>query len=314
MDFQKKQMREAAILYYEKKQTQQEIARTMKLSRQTVSKLLNDAIKENIVEIKIHNPEITCAELEEAICAEFGIKNAVVCGVSTFDEALCRLMTVKGAAGYIQSLIERGNQRIAVSWGRTVSMLVDEFQKCAAKDNVVFPLFGATDLEQGCFLSNELARSFADKIGARVKYAWFPYKPDNVEDCELFKKTSYYKKLYDLWNSIDIAVVGIGNAEIIQSFGKIFGYNEKSITAVGDISTHFFDAEGRFVELYKNTLCASKENLKNAKHTVAIACGADKTEAIVGALGTKTIDALITDEYTAKRILSAKSARRHAGR
>ena len=61
----KKQMEEAAILYYEKKHTQNEIARIMNLSRQTVSKLLNDAIKENIVEIKIHNPEVLCTDLEQ---------------------------------------------------------------------------------------------------------------------------------------------------------------------------------------------------------------------------------------------------------
>ena len=50
-------MSEVPTLYYEKKYTQQEIANLMNLSRQTVSKLLNDAIKENIVEIKIHNPK-----------------------------------------------------------------------------------------------------------------------------------------------------------------------------------------------------------------------------------------------------------------
>lgn len=304
MDFQKKQMEEAAILYYEKKHTQHEIAQIMNLSRQTVSKLLNDAIKENIVEIKIHNPEITCTELEQAICAEFKIKNAVVCGVSNSDESLCRLMTVKKAASYIQSLIEKGNQKIAISWGRTIQMLVDEIRKINTADNIVFPLFGATEQEQGYFLSNELARSFADKVNAKVKYAWFPYKPDSEADCRLFQKTSYYKSLCKLWNNIDIAIVGIGNNGIIQSFGKIFGYNEKCFSAIGDISTHFFDIDGNFVELYENTLCASIENLKNAKKTIAIACGSDKIEAIIGALRTKAIDTLITDEYTARRILS----------
>ena len=95
MNVQKKQMQEAAILYYEKNYTQSEIANIMNLSRQTVSKILNDAIKENIVEIKIHNPEITCKELEEELCDRFNIKNAIVCGVSNVDESLCLLMTVK---------------------------------------------------------------------------------------------------------------------------------------------------------------------------------------------------------------------------
>ena len=53
-------MSEVATLYYKKNMTQQEIAETLHLSRQTVSKLLSDAIEEKIVEIIIHNPEKDC--------------------------------------------------------------------------------------------------------------------------------------------------------------------------------------------------------------------------------------------------------------
>lgn len=303
MDIQKKQMQEAAILYYEKKHTQSEIAKMMNLSRQTVSKLLNDAVKEKIVEIKIHNPEIDCKELEQELSDKFNIKNAVICGVSSADEELCQIMTAKKAASYIQSIIEKGNQKIAISWGRTIQRLIYEFGDIKTTNNIVFPLFGATDQEQSYFLSNELARRFADKIGARVKYAWFPYRPDCIDDCELLKKTSYYKSLCDLWNDIDIAIVGIGSREIIQTFAKVFGYNEKCASAIGDISTHFFDEDGNVVELYENTLCAERDSLKNAKQTIAVASGKDKTEAIIGALRTQMIDTLITDEYTAKNII-----------
>ncbi len=304
MELQKKQMEEAAILYYEKKLTQQEIARTMNLSRQTVSKLLSDAVKENIVEIKIHNPEVSCIELEKKLCSTFKIKNAVICSVSNSHEALRLLMTVKKAVRYISARIEKGNKKIGISWGQTIQSLIAEFPSTSFGDNTVFPLFGATDQEQSCYLSNELARSFADKIGAKVKYAWFPYRPDSVDDCKLFENTSYYKKTNDLWNNIDIAIVGIGNNEIIRTFGKLFGYSEKCMSAVGDLSTHFFDFDGKFIELYENTLCASKDNLKNAKETIAVACGSHKTEAIIGALRTGVVDTLITDEYTAKEILA----------
>lgn len=300
----KEQMREAAILYYEKKYTQNEIAATMNLTRQTVSKLLNDAIIENVVEIKIHNPETLRTELEREFCRRFELKNTVICNVSTNDEALCQLMTVKTAAEYIMPLIEEGKKKIALSWGRTIQMLIPELWNVNVSDNIVFPLFGATDQVQSYYLSNELARSFADKINAKVKYAWFPYCADSKEDCEFFKKTSYFKKLHDLWCDIDIAIVGIGNDRIVQEFEKIFGYNKNSALTVGDISTHFFDKNGQFFDMYENTLCASKENLKNAKETIAVACGKDKIEAIAGALRTQIIDTLITDEYTAKKILS----------
>ena len=71
MDFQKKQMEEAAILYYEKNYTQQKIAQIMNLSRQTVSKLLNEAIKENIVEIIIF--------LKESILRKLTMEKELYC-------------------------------------------------------------------------------------------------------------------------------------------------------------------------------------------------------------------------------------------
>ena len=309
MSAEKKLMVEAAILYYEKKYPQQEIAQVMKLSRQTVSKLLNDAIHENVVEIKIHDPGQDCRELEQGLCEHFGLRNAVVCSVSGKDEMIRQMMTVKKAAEYLLPLIQDGNQKIAISWGRTLQAFIEELPRIHAGRNTVFPLFGATDSEKSCFLSNELARSFADKIGAEVKYAWFPYRPDQAEDCELLKKTSYYKKIHALWNHVDIAIVGIGNTTVLRLFEDVFGYRERSVDAVGDVATHLFTAEGRLIEPYSHALCASAENLKQARQTVAIACSSDgnnKIEAIIGALRTGLLDTLITDEHTARNVLEKK--------
>ena len=296
-------MSEAAILYYEQKYTQQEIAAMMNLSRQTVSKLLNDAVRENIVEIKIHNPQKDCEELESNLCNAFGLKRCVICGVGSKNESVRRMMTVRTAVDYLVPILKTGNQKIALSWGRTIQDTVQNLPEIATNGNVVFPLFGATDNENSYFSSNELARGMADKIGATVKYAWFPYVTDSAEDCVLQKKLSYYKKIQALWNSADIALVGIGNAEIIQVLGETFGNNEKHTQVIGDIATHFFDKNGMFIDLYENTLCASVNDIKNAKQTVAVACGNNKVEAICGALKTGLIDTLITDEYTATQIL-----------
>ena len=296
-------MFEAAVMYFEKKLTQQEIAKLMNLSRQTVSKLINEAVKEKIVEIIIHNPKNDCEQLQLELCEKFGIKNCIVTGVSCDENALRESMTVKIASDYIMDIIKKGNVKIALSWGRTVQKLIDNLHLSNAKGNVVFPLFGATDSQRSYFSSNELARGMADKIGADVKYAWFPYMTDSNKECELLKELSYYKNVQKLWNSADIAILGIGNTEILDVFRRNFGQSENHVNVIGDISTHFFDDKGQFVDLYKNTLCASVENLKNAGEIIAIACGDNKVSAILGALRTNIIDTLITDEYTARKIL-----------
>lgn len=296
-------MFEAAVLYYEKNHTQQQIATILGLSRQTVSKLLSDAVKENIVEIKINNPQVNLEEIEKNICNKFGVKNCIVGGVSSDNELLRNSMTVKAAAEYINSIVEQGNQKIALSWGRTILELIKTIPQTKISSNVVFPLFGATDNENLFFSPNELARSFADKTGATAKYAWFPYLTDSKNDSKLLKNLSYYKNMQALWNTADVAILGIGNTDILDIFGKNFGYSDKHFDVTGDIATHFFNENGDFINLYENTLCASVEDIKNARQTIAIACGDDKVSAISGALKTGLIHTLITDEHTARKIL-----------
>lgn len=303
MNDEKTLMYEAATLYYDKKLTQQEIAAQMKLSRQTVSKLLTDALRENIVEIKIHNPRQERKTLEQEICEHFGVANAVICSASSENESIRRTMTVRAAVDYLLPVVQKGNLKIGVSWGRTVRELIQTLPETATAGNTVFPLFGATDNEKAYFSSNELARNLADKLGADLKQAWFPYKPETEADYNLLKQLSYYQKMQAMWDSADLMILGIGNTEILEIFGRTFGYSQIHTQAIGDVATNFFDATGVFVNLYENTLCASYENIKNTKQAVAIASGTEKAEAIAAALRSGVIDTLITDEQTAREIL-----------
>ena len=299
----KMRMAEAAILYYEKNMTQQQIARELNLSRQTVSKLLNDAVKERIVEIQIHNPVEDRQALGQEICAAYGIDRCVVCSVSSDNRSLRRLMTVRAAVDYLLPLLQAGNKKVALSWGRTVQALIEEMPYLKTDGNVVFPLFGATEHETVFFSSNELARSMADKIGAGVKYAWFPYLLDSRKECETLKELSCYQRMQQLWGQADLAIVGIGNTEIYRLFVDTFGQTQNDTPIVGDVATHFFDHAGNLVHPYENTLCSSPDDIKHARDTVAVACGDDKVKAIGGALKTGMINTLITDEYTAKQLL-----------
>lgn len=306
MDDSKIQMAEAAVLYYEKKYTQQEIAQILGLTRQTVSKLLNDALREHVVEIRIHDPQKDCAELERSLCSCFGIKDASVCGVSSMHHITRQMMTIRAAANYVLPILEQGNLNIAISWGRTIREFVNHISRVPTQGNLVYPLFGATDQDDSYFSSNEMARILAEKIGAKFQPAWFPYRTDNYEDRLLLEKTSYFKKIQDLWKRIDIALVGIGNTQIIELFGETFGYSFRQTNVVGDVSTHFFDEDGMIQQLHANNMCASEGDLKQAKKVIAIACGDDKISAISGALKSGLIDTLITDEHTARQLLARR--------
>ncbi len=297
-------MAEVAAMYYEKKMTQQEIANTMYISRQTVSKLLNDAIVNGVVEITVHHPKKSCEGLEKQVQEVFELKKAVIAGSGNSNDKVRLMATIETAINYLVPILEAGDINFAICWGRTMQALISEFPNLHTEGITVYPLFGASDHENSFFASNEMARSMSDKIGGLFKYAWFPYLPDDENDLQLLKRTSYYKKMSELWNNIDVALLSIGNCEIPELFQQTFGYTEKYDTAVGDLITHFFTQEGEFLKSRKSKLRASVDNLKNAKKVIAVTCGGNKVDAIAGALRTGLIDVLITDEFTAKEILA----------
>lgn len=295
-------MAEVSLLYYKKGYTQQEIAVALNLTRQTVSKLLTNAINEGIVEIKIHNPAQEKAELQKKLQEKFNI-HSVICSVSNDNDELRKLATIEQAIEYLSPILQKGNLKIAVSWGRSVQSFIKYAPTLTTTGNIVFPLFGATEHEQTCFVPNELAREFAKKLDARVQYAWFPYQPDNEQDFLLFQRTAYYKSMQEYWNSFDLAIIGIGNNTAFRLLNPTFLENGETKKAVGDVATHFFDVNGECIETNEKTLRISAQHLKSTGKKIAIAYGNDKVEAIIGAIKAGFVDTLITDEYTAKQLL-----------
>lgn len=299
---QKELMAEVALLYYKQGFTQQEIADSLHLTRQTVSKLLTTAVQEGVVEIKIHNPDNEKKELESGFHEKFQI-NAVIATVSKNNSQLRELATIEKAIAYLSPVFQKGNLQIAVSWGRSVQAFIKQFPAITTCGNTVFPLFGSTEHEQPYFLPNELAREFASKLDARVKYAWFPYQPNNEEDLKLFQRTAYFKSMQEQWNSFDVAIIGIGNNTAFRLLNPAFTEHDGTKQAIGDVATHFFSTDGKLIETNEHTLRISAECLKNTGEKIAIAYGTDKVNAILGAIKAGFVTTLITDEYTARAIL-----------
>lgn len=74
--------------------------------------------------------------------------------------------------------------------------------------------------------------------------------------------------------------------------------------AVGNMNTRFFDADGRPTgSLDDRTIAVEWADLRAIPTVIAVAAGAGKIAAIAGALRTRCVDILITDEPTAGRLL-----------
>lgn len=303
MDKTKKMMLDVATLYYKENMTQQKIAETLNITRQTVSKLLKNAVDEKVVEIRINAPDETVRRLEKAISDKFGIAEVVVGSAASDGDLLRKAATVRAASAYLTPIICGGNKKIGVAWGKTVEEVIAEIPETITANNVVFPLLGATMKDTSCYYANKLAEDLAKKVGAAVNYAYFPYVV-SAEDAKLIKQTSFYKEIETLWKNTDLAVVGIGNLDAVNTVRKLFGKTKLASDICGDIATHIFDENGEFISLGENTLCASRQDVVSAKKTVAVAYGKRKCAAIKAAMKTGAVNVLITDEYTAAEILA----------
>jgi DNA-binding transcriptional regulator LsrR (DeoR family) len=111
----------------------------------------------------------------------------------------------------------------------------------------------------------------------------------------------------------DIAMVGIGSLMPSSEF-EDFGYNSqkeldrlKKHGAVGEMHGEYFNAVGEPLELehHHRLISIRLETLRNMKHVVGVAGGPDKIEALKAALKGGFIHSLITDEKTARSLLSS---------
>lgn len=115
-----------------------------------------------------------------------------------------------------------------------------------------------------------------------------------------------------MFGKITLAIVGIGAIEpsaMLSRSGNVFSSRELADVAeaggVGDISLRFFDNDGKNVKtpLDDRVIGMSLEDLSQVDRVIALAGGKSKTEAIYGALQTGVIDHLITDKFTAERLV-----------
>ena len=158
---------------------------------------------------------------------------------------------------------------------------------------------------------NEMVRRFAEKVGGEPIFINIPVNPGSDKEYKIFTNTDIYKNIYALWNSVDIAIVGIGTTKpkdrlIRQEYPgeRTLESGEHEDAIVGDICTNYFDINGSMIKTaeQQNLICISVNQLRKIK-SYCNCRQSEKTEAIIGALRTGIIDEIIIDDVTARNVL-----------
>ena len=136
-------------------------------------------------------------------------------------------------------------------------------------------------------------------------------------------KDRYVREVMDLFDSVTLALVGIGALEpsrALASSGNVFSSQElkqlEQRGAVGDICLRFFDESGKPVitDLNQRVISIELDQLKRTRRVVAVAGGRRKLAAIRGALTGRLVNVIITDLVTAEALLAEKGQGRKGAR
>lgn len=299
-----------AYWYHTLGMTQDEIAKRLSFTRQKVNQIINSLVDLGIVNISIQGYERDNIELECRMEDRFGLKQAVIAtDYGERDTVLYKVANV--AAQYLNDTIRQGDI-IGVSWGRTLSEVVNQMVYHKRSDCRVVQLMGAQNIEQKVEKSDEIARNLANKLDCPSNMLYAPVVVEHEMTKQMLMKERSIQASFELMKKCNVAVIGVGELTEQSTMCTRGHITKEDIRVlreagfVGDLAMNPIRADGSWdsCPLTERSLNASMECLKHIKSVILVACGDSKIDAIHAAMRTGCIDILITDETTARKVLN----------
>lgn len=305
----------AAKLYYLQDLTMDTIARELRTSRSSVSRLLSHARETGLVEIQIHSPLDRGAQLERELKALFPL-DAHVVPIAGTPSDVERLERVAMTAARVLPRFIESNSVIGIAWGSTLGAVSRHLTAKETHDSVIVQMNGAGNmLTTGIEYASQILERFGRAYSARIQQFPVPAFFDNPETKEAFWKERSTRRVLDLVARMDVAVFGLGSpfAEV-PSRVYIGGYLEradyKSLSAdraVGDVATVFFRADGSWRDITLNARATGPgfDRLVKVARRVCIASGTQKLASLRGAIAAGLITDLVVDEQLARALVDS---------
>jgi len=304
---------DVAQLYYMQGMNQSEIAKKIGIDRSTVSRMLSEARRLKIVEIRINHPLSTNQGLETELEKKYGLKQA--CVVVNQAEEYGQLLRRLGIAGAnVLMTYLSPNQILGLSWGTAVSSVVDAIQMTGQAPLKIIQLVGALGAHNDVYDGRGLVQRLAQKLESQAYFLNAPFLVESPEIAQALKNTPSISEALILGQECDSALMGIGSTETEHSSFFQAGYipleelealQDKGM--VGDVCGLHFDLNGHTPDLafHKRIITIQPEALRSIPHRFGVAGGIRKLKPILGAICTGYVNILITDEVAAIELLKA---------
>ncbi|WFU01193.1 sugar-binding transcriptional regulator [Rhizobium sp. CB3171] len=306
----------AAWLYYNQGLTQKDVAEQLGISRTTVIRLLDEAMRRSEVQIWINEGIDDCVELAIKLERAYGLDEAIVVPSPAGGDVDAQAKSVGLALGQFLTEAIPDNYTIGVGWGRTMTASLASFRP-PRRDNckVVSLLGGIVAVQQ----TNPIDYTWrlASQLGAECYMFLAPLLVDSIETKRNLIEKCGLEAIYRLAESLDLAIVSCGDIGP-RSTSLSEGFISKQVLdqlieagCVCDTMFNFLDAEGNSVDhpINKRVMSVDLDTLKKAKHIVLSSGGAHRALAIRATIKRIGCNTLITDESAARELLQMAMAK-----
>ena len=326
---------EAASMYYLQAETMEVIARHLRCSRSTVSRLLARARREGVVRIELVRPG-GAGGLEARFEAELGVRARIV-PVREGTTEIHRLQQVAAvAASHFVDLVGElaqgagapdgggpggsgGGAGLVVgsAWGTTMSEVAAALPARRVPGLTVVQLNGASDpVHEGPSAGRMLSRMGAS-LGARTIGFPVPAFFDQAATRRAMWSERSIKRILAVARAARLAVFGVGTLEsgsgALPSQVYAGGHLTRADLAVarregvvGDVCTVLLRGDGTWGDIELNARATGPTPVRLARipRRLCVVAGTGKARACVAALRARVATDLVVDDATARAVLA----------
>lgn len=300
---------EVAQMYYEQDLTQSEIADKLHVSRPLVSRMIKEARQHGLVTIHVHKQPSGGGSVLAQLRNQYDLRGGSLVPDADSENSTNRQIAAR-ILDFVLNLTPPA-AKIGIGWGYIIGMFSKAVENAEIEPNLgaeVFPLIGNSSVSNRDYHSNEIVRLFAEKSGAAPVYIHAPAFLETEQEMRLFQEAESFKKVEHAWNSIDTAIVNIGNYPSSPDYATATRFGELLTTykAVGRMLCSYYDIHGAFIYSAADySIQIPIARLARCRNVIAVCSAALQPKALAGALRTRLITHLIAAESVARQALGS---------
>ncbi|WP_425498908.1 sugar-binding transcriptional regulator [Oerskovia flava] len=303
----------AASMYYLQDMKMEAIAKHLRTSRSTVSRLVKKARETGLVEISLRPTRSRAPGLGQHLASAYGI-DAYVVPVPDSAAQVDRLDQVALTTARLLGSWFDSDMVLGLAWGTTLAAIARHLPRKPTRGSAVVQLNGAANTRtSGVHYAGDLIAGFGTAFDAHVHHFPVPAFFDYAETKQAMWRERSVRRVLDVQQRADVALFSVGAVSGgVPSHVYSAGYLDPEDVAVleaervvGDVCTVFLRGDGTYSDIALNERATgpTPTELRRIPRRVCAVAGYNKVAPLRAALRAGVVTDLVVDEMTAVRLV-----------